>query len=72
MDYNVVIIRFGEMNTKGKNKKDFINTLARSIKEALLDYKDLIEYSVRHDHIYLYLKSFLLLLPIHLVIQYLY
>ena len=32
MDYNVVIIRFGEMNTKGKNKKDFINTLARSIK----------------------------------------
>ena len=57
MDYNVVIIRFGEMNTKGKNKKDFINTLARSIKEALLDYKDLIEYSVRHDHIYLFLKE---------------
>ncbi len=57
MDYNVIIIRFGEMNTKGKNKKDFINTLARSIKEALADFKDLIDYSVRHDHIYLFLKE---------------
>lgn len=57
MDYNVIIIRYGEMNTKGKNKKDFINTLARSIKDALIDFKDLIEYSVRHDHIYLFLKE---------------
>lgn len=57
MDYNVIVIRYGEMNTKGKNKKDFINTLARSIKEALIDYKDKIEYKVCHDHIYLYLSE---------------
>jgi len=57
MDYNVIIIRYGEMNTKGKNKKEFINTLAQSIKKALKDYDDKIEYSVRHDHIYLYLKE---------------
>ena len=57
MDYDVVIIRFGEMNTKGKNKKDFINTLAQSIKKALVNYDDLIDYAVRHDHIYLYLKE---------------
>ena len=25
MDYNTIIVRFGEMSTKGKNKKDFIN-----------------------------------------------
>ncbi len=57
MDYDVIIIRFGEMNTKGKNKKDFINTLAQSIKKALANYDDLIDYAVRRDHIYLYLKQ---------------
>jgi len=57
MNYNSIIIRFGEMSTKGKNKKDFIFSLARSIKENLLPYKDKYELITRHDHIYIYLKE---------------
>lgn len=57
MKYNVIIVRFGEMSTKGKNKKDFINGLARSIRRALVDNEDSYEMIVRHDHIYLNLKE---------------
>ena len=57
MDYNVIIIRFGELSTKGKNKKDFITRLARSIRHHLVQYKDELEIDVRHDHIYINLKE---------------
>ena len=57
MDFNTIIIRFGELSTKGKNKKDFIFTLARSIKRHLIDYQDLYEMKINHDHIYLNLKE---------------
>ena len=40
MDFDTIIVRFGEMSTKGKNKKDFINGLARSIRHALKDFED--------------------------------
>ncbi|MGP1413939.1 MAG: tRNA uracil 4-sulfurtransferase ThiI [Bacillales bacterium] len=57
MNYNSIMVRFGELSTKGKNKKDFINSLARSIRQNLIDFKDLYEMNVRHDHIYLNLKE---------------
>lgn len=57
MDFNTIIIRFGEMSTKGKNKKDFILKLARSIRRSLIDYKETYEMIIRHDHIYIYLKE---------------
>ena len=57
MNYNTIIIRFGEMSTKGNNKKDFINSLARAIKTKLASYLDKLEILVRHDHIYLNLKE---------------
>lgn len=53
MKYNVVIVRFGEMSTKGKNKKDFVKGLAKSIRYALKPYEKNYEMIVRHDHIYL-------------------
>ena len=53
MDYNTIIIRFGEMSTKGKNRKDFINLLARNIKKNLLGYNDTYSLILRHDHIYI-------------------
>jgi len=53
MKYNVVIVRFGEMSTKGKNKKDFVRGLAKSIRYALKPYEKNYEMIVRHDHIYL-------------------
>lgn len=53
MEYNVVIVRFGEMSTKGKNKRDFVFKLAHSIRIALRDYEEDYEMIIRHDHIYL-------------------
>lgn len=57
MDYNVVIIRFGEMSTKGKNKRDFVFKLAHSIRLALREFEDDYEMIIRHDHIYLNIKN---------------
>ena len=57
MEFNTVIVRYGEMSTKGKNKKDFINRLAASISKALIKYEDKYQMVKRHDHIYLYLKE---------------
>ena len=53
MIYNTIIIRFGELTTKGKNRKDFINKLATSIDKALFQYKGTYSLDVRHDHIYI-------------------
>ncbi|MDD5933515.1 MAG: tRNA 4-thiouridine(8) synthase ThiI, partial [bacterium] len=57
MDFDTIIVRFGEMSTKGKNKKDFINGLARSIRHALKDFEDSFDMLVRHDHIYINIKE---------------
>lgn len=56
MKYDHIMVRYGELSTKGKNKKDFINTLARSIRNALRDFSNL-EYIVRLDHIYIKLND---------------
>lgn len=53
MDYNTIIIRFGEMSTKGKNRKDFINRLARNIKRNLNGFNEAYFLTVRHDHIFI-------------------
>jgi thiamine biosynthesis protein ThiI len=50
------MIRFGELNTKGKNKIMFINTLLRNIKHALKEFKNL-EISKTHDRIYIDLNG---------------
>lgn len=57
MEYNTIIVRFGEMSTKGKNKRDFIASLARSIRHTLKEDEDKYEMIIRHDHIYLNLKE---------------
>ena len=57
MEFNTIIVRFGEMSTKGKNKKDFINRLASSINNHLKEYEDNYEMRKRHDHIYLDIKE---------------
>ncbi len=55
VSYDYVMVRFGELSTKGKNKKDFIHTLFLNIKHALKDYDVKIES--RFDHIYVYLNG---------------
>ena len=54
--YDHIMIRFGELSTKGKNKKDFIRTLADNIKNALKDWPDL-SFETRYDHIYVGLNN---------------
>ena len=36
--YGYILVRFGELSTKGKNKKDFIRQLTRNVKHALKAY----------------------------------
>jgi len=54
--YDHIMVRFGELSTKGKNKKDFIDALAFNIKNALKEFKEL-SFDVRYDHIYIKLND---------------
>ena len=56
MNYDHIMVRFGELSTKGKNKNDFINTLFKNIMHALKDFKTL-KYEKRYDHIYVILNE---------------
>ena len=56
MKYDHIMVRFGELSTKGKNKYEFIKVLAKNIKGALSDFKD-IEIISRFDHIYVKLND---------------
>ncbi len=55
VSYDYIMVRFGELSTKGKNKKDFIHTLFLNIKHALKDYD--VKVESRFDHIYVYLNG---------------
>lgn len=54
--YNHILVRFGELSTKGKNKKDFIKKLLINVKNALLDY-DKLTYERTHDRMYIMLNG---------------
>ena len=54
--YDTVLIRYGELSTKGKNRKDFIKRLERNIRYMFNDFKDL-EYRRTHDRIYIHLHE---------------
>lgn len=54
--YDHIMVRFGELSTKGKNKIDFIRTLNKNIIRALKDFPKL-DINMRHDHIYVTLND---------------
>ena len=56
INYDHVMVRFGELGTKGKNKKDFIRLLGQNIRRRLKEYPDL-AVEVRYDHIYVKLNG---------------
>ena len=56
MKYDHIMVRFGELSTKGKNKNDFIKTLAKNIAGALSDFENL-EIIRQFDHIYIKLNE---------------
>ena len=56
ISYDHIMVRFGELSTKGKNKKDFIRILSVNIKHALKDFSNL-QVEERYDHIYVHLNG---------------
>lgn len=54
--YNHILVRFGELSTKGKNKKDFIKKLLINVKNALRDYEKL-TFERTHDRMYVMLNG---------------
>ncbi len=54
--YDILMIRFGELSTKGKNKQDFIQTLYLNIKNALKEFETL-KVEKQRDHIYVHLHE---------------
>lgn len=55
-NYDHILVRFGELSTKGKNKKDFIKRLLVNMKNALRDY-DKLTYERTHDRMYIMLHG---------------
>ena len=56
INYDYIMVRFGELSTKGKNKKEFISRLYLNIKHALKDYPN-IKLESYFDHIYVLLNG---------------
>lgn len=54
--YDYIMVRFGELSTKGKNKNDFIKQLLINMKHSLKDFSTL-EYEKYFDHIYVKLND---------------
>ena len=54
--YDHIMVRFGELSTKGKNKNEFISILFFNIKHALKEFPD-VSVSSRYDHIYVHLNG---------------
>ncbi|MBR3694439.1 MAG: tRNA 4-thiouridine(8) synthase ThiI [Erysipelotrichales bacterium] len=56
MEYNHILVRFGELSTKGKNKKDFIVRLRNNAKNALNDFPNL-KFETMHDRMFVILHG---------------
>lgn len=57
MTKNMLIINYGELNLKGKNRPQFIKILRRNIHRALKAYGDQFSLKSTYDHIYIDLKE---------------
>lgn len=56
VNYDTVLIRYGELSTKGKNRKDFIRKLDQNIRHMLKDFPAL-TYQRTFDRIYIRLNG---------------
>ena len=57
MNYDSIMVRYGELYLKGKNKKVFINTLSNNIKSSLADMSEL-SFDKQYDRFYVILSEF--------------
>lgn len=54
LEYSEIMVRYGELSTKGKNRMRFINKLKRNIEHVLSIYPDVTVYADRdRAHVYL-------------------
>ncbi len=53
---DLILIRYGELSTKGKNRKDFISKLAQNIKYTLREFNQL-KYIKTYDRLYIELHD---------------
>ncbi|MFV0555941.1 MAG: tRNA uracil 4-sulfurtransferase ThiI [Lactovum sp.] len=53
INYTEILVRYGELSTKGKNKKQFIQRLAKNIQEVLQGFSVKINATRDHTHILL-------------------
>ncbi len=56
MEYNHILVRFGELTTKGKNRKVFINKLYQNTKMQLKNFKNL-TFEKEYDRMYILLNG---------------
>lgn len=56
MKYSEIMIRYGELSTKGKNRKYFIKKLAKNVRSSLQAFPEL-EIDWTHDRMYIYLNG---------------
>ena len=53
MKYSEIMVRYGELSTKGKNRKSFIMQLAQNVRQALKDFPE-IKIHADRDRMHLY------------------
>lgn len=56
MKYTEIMVRYGELSTKGKNRKDFIGRLAGNVTKVLRDFSQ-VEIHPRHDRMHIVLND---------------
>jgi thiamine biosynthesis protein ThiI len=56
MKYTHIIIRYGELTTKGKNRKEFTSMLLTNLKKSLTHFPSL-EYDRQHDRMFIALND---------------
>ena len=56
MQYSEIMVRYGELSTKGKNKKDFIRQLGRNVRHSLHDFEGL-DVRAQYDRLHVALNG---------------
>ncbi len=55
-NYDLIMIRFGELSTKGKNKNEFISLLFDNVRNSLKEFPK-VYVERRYDHLYVHLHG---------------
>lgn len=56
MQYTEIMVRYGELSTKGKNKKYFINKLSRNVRNALYEFAE-VKVNANRDRMHIKLNG---------------